>query len=236
MSVYIEVDRLRSSLVYAGMDNNQANDICDLASESIVEMLADLVSGFVDQALSYAIDIGADEFVNDIQIIPDAHGLYKISTHSGNMDYSRERKEMLPNLLKNSKVSKSGNRYKVIPMGDKNKTAHSMFSVLQAKQDIIDETRQAIREQARNKSLGITRDLRAGVYQKLDRPTSQPHSEDVEFRTASDKQNPGTSWVIPEKDADMTSYINELNQQLIQQATESITDIIESYRSEYIGT
>lgn len=233
MSVYVEIDRLRSSLIYSGVDSLEAYDICDLATQDINDMLADLVSSAMDQALSHAIDIGAEEFVDDVQIVPDANGLYKISTHSGNLDYSRDKKEMLPHLLKNAEISKSGNRYKVIPLKDKKKTANSMFTMLQAKQDIIDETRQAIREHAKNKSLGINRKLRTDLGSN--QTTSQAHPEEVQFRTASDKQNPGVSWVIPEKDADMTAYISELNQQLAQQASQSIIDIVESYYLTHVG-
>ena len=241
MSVYFEVERLRSSLRNIQMPDSEASQICGSATDDISQILLDIVSNAVSEAVDYAVELGADKFVDDIQVLPDAGGLYRISTHSGTADYSKPRQEMLPSLLKNAKTSSDGNRYKVIPMrGKETKVERSMFSALQERQDAIDTARTVLREQAKNKKHAITDALGLNLSKqvaaaKMGSSTSTQRSGEVEFRTASDKQDAGTSWVIPEKEADMTEYLQNLNNRILDTANGAIQDLMRSYYRSYVG-
>jgi predicted RNA binding protein with dsRBD fold (UPF0201 family) len=240
MSVHLDLERLRFALSRNQVSNLQIQYICDEAEGEINEALLSIVSSAVSEALDHAIEIGADAFVDDIQVLPDANGFYQISTHSGNMNYSKESKEMLLHLLKNAKTSQDGHRYKVIPLSQKDtKVEQSMFSVLQARQDAMDDARAALREQAKNRRMGITEALRINVSKQATaahtvRSSSHAKSGHVEFRTASDRQDPMKDWIIPAKEADMGDYIQDLNRKIVDQARESIKALIDSYYSSYV--
>jgi len=239
MSVHLTIERLRFSLSNIGLPNIDIQYICDAANNDINAILLDVVSNAANQAIDYAIEIGANEFVDDIQILPDANGYYSISTHSGTMDYSKQAQEMLPHLLKNAKTSKDGHRYKVIPIRKKsNQVQQSMFSALQDRQDNIDELRATLN--TKNRKTGIADALRESLSKqasaaKAARKFEGSKTGNVEFRTASDKQDPHSSWVIPEKKLDMTEYVHELNNQIANSVSNAISDIIDSYYESYIG-
>ena len=240
MSVQLEVERLRFSLSRSQLPNSDIQNICDAVAGDINEILLDIVSNAVSEAIDYALEIGANDFIDDVQVLPGADGLYRISTHSGMLDYSKESEQMLPKLLQNAETSKDGHRYKVIPIPKKEiKVEHSMFSVLQARQDAMDEARATLRQQAANRKLGITEALRTNLSQQIaaahtSRGASKGSAGGVEFKTASDKQDPSKSWVIPEKDADMTDYVNSLNRRMADTARSAIEELIGSYYTSYM--
>jgi len=242
MSVHLEVERLRLALSRENTNFTEVQHICDAATGEINEALLSIVSNAVTQALDHALSIGADAFVDDIQILPNADGLHQISTHSGVMDYSRDSKEMLPALLKNAKVSKDGHRYKVIPIQKKDaRVEHSMFSMMQSQQDSMDDARVALREQAGNRKLSITAALRDDLSKqamaaRTIASTPRTKSGEVEFRTASDRQDSSSAWVIPNKEMDMTEFVQELNQSISDSAHNTIASIVDSYYSSYAGT
>lgn len=240
MSVYLELERLRFSLSNIGLPTTDIQNIYDAANGDINEVLLDIVSNAANQAIDYALEIGANEFMDDIQVLPDASGYYSISTHSGITDYSRSAQEMLPHLLKNAKTSNDGHRYKVIPIRKKDsQVQQSMFSALQARQDNIDEARMAIRAQSRKSGiadlLNTNLSKQASIAKAAKRVDSGRTGE-VEFRTASDRQDPHNSWVIPGKKIDMTEYIQELNRRIADAANSAVNDIIDSYYVLYIGS
>lgn len=244
MNLDLELDKLRYELRSHDWLDTEIDSICDMASDDFNEIILDVVSNAVAEAVDFATDLGAEEFVDEVQVTPDANGFFRISTHSGRTDFSRERQQMLPHLLKNAETSETGHRYKVIPVTQKqeNKVELSMFSVLQARQNAIDSARAALRDK-----MGGSRSARANTMadafrqsmhgqlatKRRELKVSTPKSE-VTFRTASDKQNPATSWVIPEKDMDMTSYLTELNQRIAETITDSVKIILDSYRAQYM--
>jgi hypothetical protein len=240
MSVQLEVERLRFSLSRSQLPNNDIQNICDAATKDINEVLLDIVSNAVNEAIDYALEIEANDFIDDVQVLPDADGLYRISTHSGILDYSKDSQQMLPKLLQNAKTSKDGHKYKVIPIPKKEiKVEHSMFSVLQARQDAVDTARAALREQATNRKLGIAEALRTNLSQQVaaahtSRGSSKGSIGGVEFKTVSDKQDASKSWVIPEKSADMTDYIDGLNRRMADTARSAIEELLESYYTSYM--
>lgn len=237
MSIQTEVDRFRSYLTSIDYAYNDIYAICDELTIAINEGVFDIVSGAVDEALDYAISIKADEFVDDIQVLPDASGYYSISSRSGTLDYSKESQRMLPHLLKNAETGSSGNRYKVIPVKGA-RVQSSMFSMLQQKQDEMDEARIAIRNKAKERKADITGSLQEYALKRTNSISSankavESAAGQPNFRTASDKQDPSTSWVLPEKDIDMTSYIHELNSRILTMSDQTVSDIVNSFYKEY---
>jgi hypothetical protein len=237
----MDIERLRFSLSRTGLSNTEIQYICDSATGAINQVLLDIVSGAVSEAIDYALGIGADEFIDDVQVLPDSSGLYQISTHSGNLDYSKDAKEMLPLLLKNAKISQDGHRYKTIPIQKKeNQVEHSMFSVLQSRQDVLDEARTALSERIASRKQQLGDALKINLSKQVSaahtvRDAAKVKTGEVEFKTASDRQDPSTAWVIPEKNADMSDYISQLNQKILDQGRESVRNLVDYYQSQYAG-
>ena len=239
MSVHLHISRLRSELSLNGLSNIESQYICDEAEDKINEAILSIVSNAVNGAIDYALSIGANDFVEDVQIVPDSNGLYQISTHSGILDYSKPEQQMLSKLLTNANTSADGRRYKVIPIEQKeNRVEQSMFSMLQNRQNAIDTSRAALREQASSRKLDIGNILKENITQQASaaramRETAKSKTGQKEFRTASDRQDPSKAWVIPEKEADLTDYIQDANKSIIDQSNQVIDEIIDSYYSNY---
>jgi hypothetical protein len=223
------------------MPNQEIQYTCDSAIGEIHSAVSNIIDGAINSAVNHAIEIGADGFIDEIQILENSDGIYQISTHSGILDYSIEEKQMLPALLSNAKTSKDGSKYKVIPIRDKGTpTPRSSFSVSQLQQDGIDESRAALRDVAASKRLGITDTLKANLSkQAADMRAAHTNHSDrtgtLNFRTATDKQDPSTAWVIPRKEIDMTDFISDLNRQIDSDSRESTTQILNNYYYRYVG-
>jgi hypothetical protein len=239
VSVRLHIERLRTELSLTGISGLESQYICDEAEDRINEVILSVVSNAVNSAIDYAISIGANDFVEDVRIVPDSNGLYQISTHSGILDYSKPEQQMLSKLLTNANVSADGHRYKVIPIEQKeNRVEQSMFSMLQNRQNAIDNSRAALREQASNRKLDIGSALRESIAQQASaaramREVAKSKTGHTEFRTASDRQDPLKAWVIPEKEADMTDYIQDVNEGITNQSNQAISEIMDSYYSSY---
>ena len=242
MSASLEIQKLRLSLRQNGdMDFSTIDSICDEATEAINNTVVSIVSEAVSEAIDYALSIGAKEFIDDIQVLPNSSGIYQISTHSGILDYSKDSVQNLPNLLQNAKVSESGHRYKVIPIQQKDsKVERSMFSMLQAQQDNIDEARNAIRKQAGHRKANLTEQLNDSLSRQItgakataNIPTTR--SGPIEFRTATDRQDSSSAWVIPRKEMNMEMYIQDLNRKLLTHTEHVIIRITDEYSSMYGG-
>ena len=239
MSAHLHISRLRSELSLNGLSSLESQYICDEAEDRINEAVLSIVSNAVNSAIDYAVNIGANDFVEDVQIVPDSNGLYQISTHSGMLDYSKPEQQMLSKLLSNADTSADGHRYKVIPIPQKDtRVEQSMFSMLQNRQDSIDNSRAALREQAKNRKTDIGSALKESIAQqaaavRATREAAKTKTGPVEFRTASDRQDPLKAWVIPEKEADMTDYIQDANKSIIDQSNQAISEIMDSYYSSY---
>ena len=238
-----EVNRLRNMLMSRNIDLNSVDTVCDAASSDINEAILTIVSDAMVQAAAYAAEIGADEFIDDIDLSENG-GAYSIVTQSGNMDYSVPEIHNLPNLLKNGKMSKDGNIYKVIPLKDNDsdrKMGNSIFDDQQAIQSKIQAARESLRAdlrlgQSQRTSL-MTQRFRNMIKQNmparksfynLDRPKSNSGAT-TKFATASSKQDPTTSWVIPAKDLDMTGYVMDVNNRMQQDIQDTVVDIINAY-------
>lgn len=241
MSVQLDISRLRSALRSQDVSSINTQYICDDAENQINQSLLSIVSDAVSEAIDHALSIGADGFIDDVQVVADADGLYQISTHSGTLDYSKPEQHMLSSLLKNAKISKDGHRYKVIPIKQKDtQVEQSMFSMMQNRQDTMDDSRNALREAATNRKLALTEALGVNISKQVSfantvKTNKHAKTGATEFRTATDRQDASSAWVIPEKEADMSEYIQVLNRQITDQALSAIASVMDSFYSQYVG-
>jgi len=259
-----EINKLRSFLGQRGWMQSEIDEICDLAANDINEAVLDIVSNAIAEITDYAIDIGAEEFIEDIDIIDTGSG-YMISTISGKTDYSLPEMKMLPDLVKNGEVSADGSRYRVIPIGGRSsgnrddsaresistvgrnkfegRQARDIFTILQQKDNALQQARRDINQNALNNRSERAQAL-ASHWRDIIKSKAQQHTSSVqskrteraanpEFRTASEKQDPQTQWVIPAKEMDMTGYIMDMNKQIHDGIYESVMFIISSYEKEF---
>jgi hypothetical protein len=239
-----ELNSLRMYLLDGrGWTPQEVEQICDLASRDMNEVMLDVVSNAVAEATDYAIEIGADEFVEDMDVI-SVGGTFMITTLSGSADYSTPEKQMLPHLLKNAERSPTtGNRYKVIPVGSTNTTSipKSSFGVAQERQKRLREARDVLAQNTQDKRSAradaMVNKFREVMHRNLavkqEKQEAVHSNSDVTFRTATDKQNPSTDWVIPAKEMNLTGYLMELNKRVQDSIEQSVLYIVNSYKEEY---
>src|SRR5687768_16788256 len=153
-----EINRLRYYLTQKNWLPHEVDQICDLVSRDVNEVILDIVASAVADATEYAESIGASEFIDEMDVI-EVGGSFMVTTISGKLDYSQPEKQMLPHLLKNAKTSADGSRYRVIPVGGKKTETipANIFSVLQDRQSRLREARAALQQYNED-----TRSARAG--------------------------------------------------------------------------
>lgn len=234
-----EIQKLRFYLQSKDISYADIDRVCDAAATDLNEVVLSVVSEAMVDAVNYAESIGADEFIEDIDII-ESGGVFAITTRSGKTNYSKPEVKNLQNLLKNGKVSKDGSRYRVIPLSDsdnRQKIGKSIFEDQAILQSKIQAARDALTEsmgRGSNKDTkGMVKAFRNMIssnmqsrksFYTLSAPTGKP-----KFRTASDKQDPNTSWVIPAKNIDMTSYLMTINSKIIDDVRSISLKVISEY-------
>ena len=209
LNVFFELDRLRSHLISRSVDIITVEHVVSKASHEI----STLVKIHGESAIEEAVQIGAEkesaDFINELRL--DAIN-FEVRTTSGQLDFSEPPKPMLPYLLKNAKQIKDGSGvYKVIPVGkpgDKPSFAGN----------IGDEQRRISAERVANA--------------KSRARTIAPAGSQI-FKTATSKQDPSKSWVLPAKEKDFTSDMATINQNLQSSLDDAIQEIINNYMDMY---
>lgn len=240
-----EIDRLRQTLVFKGLSADEAKEISALAQNDIETAISSLVDSAVSQAAEAGLSIGAEEFVKEIKVVGSG-GSVKISTVSGKTDFSLPPFPMLPRLLKNAKVAKDGSLYKVIPIGKKGqggpkKRLLNLFEVqrdMNSQQVSQVEQRKQILKEARSltltsgagefSGLAKARQLLANKREE-EQMAAKQKDDNIEFRTASSKQDPSSSWVLPEKNMNMTFILDEINRKLEDDIQSAVLSIVRQY-------
>jgi hypothetical protein len=248
-----ELQRLRQTLSIKGLDEGDVDHIVGLAREDIDTAVQDLVSNAVQSAAQAGMHMGAEEFVEQLEIRP-AGGKFEITTSSGKTDFSLPPLPMLPHLLKNAKTAKDGSRYKIIPVGGKssgheNRRGAANYSSLVDIEIEMSQQGQVERDQ-RKRQLDEARELTftgqstnmfSGLQKaqqflkskrlerKMEDSDTAQDSEPVQFRVASSKQNPAQDWVLPAVDRDMSKMLSDINQQLERDIHSVILDVVRRY-------
>jgi hypothetical protein len=237
-----EIARLRNYLMNRNWLSHEADEICDLASRDINEIILDIISNAVAEATEHAEELGATEFIEDINVV-EIGGGFIITTHSGKTDFSQPERQMLHDLTKNGEISEDGHKYKVIPVGTSKREISrptSIFEQLQQSQREQAEARASLLENNMDnrsaRAQHMASHFRSIISKRLNDihgARSQRTSEKPEFRTASTKQDPAVSWVIPAKEMDMTGFLMDMNKRIEDTISDSIILIIDSYEKEF---
>lgn len=225
-----EVRKLHGRLRDRGYVYADADSICRDVSSNIQDAIIDIVSNATGEAVSYAESIGATDFLADIDVMQAGHS-FTIRTKSGKTDYSIERVENLPNLLRNGKTAKDGSKYKVVPIKEKPKMGISSFDNMLEQQKTISAARENI--SANNAAKLSERASMIANRVRQDMIAKKQESQVTSFKTASSKQDAGSQWVIPEINRDMTQFLQQLNDNIAKSINDQIFFIIDKYDREY---
>lgn len=209
VSIYLELERLRTTLRNRGMDDEYVTIIVNKAEMEINSRLQEQMSSAMDNAVQSGIQKQSADFINDLRPSP---GAFQLETASGNTDFSEPPKPMLDFLLaKGAKPMKDGSGvYKIIPVG-----APSKNPLPKVANNIFD-AQKAISAQRYESALA--------QYNKV-----KPKGSKVEFRTATSKQDRSTKWVLPGKDKDFTEDLKQINSLLDESHDDIVMGIIRGY-------
>lgn len=239
-----EINRLRSYLSQRGWMPNEIDEICDLAARDVNEVILDVISNAVAQATDYAIDLGAEEFLEDLDVV-EIGGGYMIGTISGKTDYSIPERKMLPDLVKGGKTAEDGSKYRVIPVGNTKtiQQPRDIFTHLRQRASILEEARRTLNQQSLDnrsaRAQKIAGEWRNIISRKMNerlasvKPKENTIVKQPEFRTASENQDENTQWVIPAKEMDMTGYLMDLNKRIQESIYSATMYIVDSYEKEF---
>ena len=236
-----ELNRLRWRLHDLGWSYSDVDAIIEQAEADVDQIIVDVVTDAVAKATDYAIDLGAEEFIEDMEV-EEFGGFYRITTASGRTDFSEPEKKMLPHLLQNAEANpETGIKSKVIPVGARG-SKKDIFSVMRARQSEITAKREEL-------LLNTARSDRAAMMaarfrdiidsslatrrQERQAQNTRMDGSEVKFRTASSTQDPENDWVIPAKEMDMTGFLMSLNTEMQEAVNYAIPRLVNIYIDNY---
>jgi len=209
INIFLEVDRLRSTLRGRGFEESIIEHIANKAEKEISLAIRERLDSALEVAIQSGVQKDSADFINDLRPRPDA---FMIDTSSGMTDFSDPPYPMLDRLLaRGTKPMKDGSGvYKVIPIGGTTGPKKPPMYT-----NIFDAQKAIATERYEN---ALTQ------YNKI-----KPKGSKVEFRTATSKQNRQTQWVMPEKKKDFTEDLAEINSMLAADYDQLVLGIIRSY-------
>lgn len=207
MNLFFEIERLRATLRSRGLSESQIEIIANKARTEIIAEFELHANEAMEQAVTSGVQQNSVDFINELR--PNAITM-ELMTDSGNTEFTEPPFPMLPWLLKNAKPNKDGSGvYKVIPIGGPSKSKPSIVG------NIFDAQKQIMAQRAEDA--------------KRQYDIVAPKKSVTQFRTASSKQSATTQWVKPEKKADFTEELKNLNINLRESMNEIIARVISSY-------
>jgi len=208
-NILFELERLRTTLSNKGYDSNTIDRIVQKANIEIKDAFDKHSAAAMELAVEKGVEKKSADFINELNM--DEVNM-RLTTDSGNMDFSTPPYPNLYNLLKNAKPIKDGSGvYKVIPIGKHTKDQKPISANIY---DAIKKNNAERAEAARVQRIKISPKGSKG---------------ENSFRTATSKQNAATQWVIPAKEKDFSEDVEQINTELNQTMDEIISDIIRSY-------
>ena len=232
-----EIDQLRNKLnfkypghVYSIIIENMMVEARGEISEAVSDVLAEAI----DEAAYLGEEMQAYEFVQELRAIR-VGGSFEIITDSGKTDWSTPPRKMLPDLLKNAKVSKEGTRYKVIPIKDTGVTTEAIMQNLASKRKQNRLANRKNKGQSANKTISEQASELAALMYGSAASHNVPGRHDestatvTHFRTASSKQDESTMWVHPGQKKDMTANLRRINDTMLHTIDDSVKQIITKY-------
>lgn len=213
VNIFLELERLRSSLRARGMEDEFVEILVSKANDEISLAVRERLDSAMDLAVQSGVQKGSAEFINQLRPRPDA---FMLDTDSGITDFTEPPMPMLDKLLaRGAKPMKDGSGvYKVIPVGKSNSQSKPPIhtNIFDAQKAISAERYETALSQ----------------YNRV-----APKGSKVEFRTATSKQNRATQWVMPEKPKDFTEDLAEINNMLGQEYDNLVLGIIRTYEENF---
>jgi hypothetical protein len=209
VNVFLEIERLKTSLRSRGVEEQFVENIASKAEIEIGLVLRERLDSAMEVAVQSGVQKESPEFINELRPRPD---VFIIDTESGSTDFSDPPLPMLDKLLaRGAKPMKDGSGvYKVIPVGGDNGTKRPAIHT-----NIFDAQKAIAAERYENA---------VAQYNKI-----APKGSKANFRTATSKQNRQTQWVLPEKEKDFTEDLAEINNLLLADYDNLVLGIIRSY-------
>lgn len=205
-----ELERLRATLRSRGLDENTVTTLVNKADDEIESAMAERMQIAMNEAIAAGVEKKSADFINDLRPAP---GAFQLDTYSGNLDFTEPPYPMLSHLLQGAKPMKDGSGvYKVIPVGEPSKKPKVMGNIFDTQKAIEVERLEAAKAQ----------------YNKV-----APAGSKAKFRTATSKQSQLTNWVLPTKEADFTSTVKEINNDLDSALESIIVDVIRDYEENF---
>lgn len=203
-----KLNQVRTRLINSGVSQSVADSIIESIVSSVQDVVVNSLESGLSSAQQSAEQMRAKGFLSEIQIRPTHAGL-EITTSSGNHDFSKPDFPMLDRLLAKGRVSKDGSIYKTIPIGGSKSTKTETVRDLGTVSASISADKQrprSLTEMVTNIANSFGMGSRSVIKQDSGSQISQ-----VQFRTASSKQDRNKDWVIPGFQADMGPVLNEIN-------------------------
>lgn len=225
-----QLSRLENALLARGMSEERVEEICRSASSEINDAVMGIVQQSMTEIEGLGAQAGADKFLDQVKLFTGGDK-FRIGTSSGQLDFSEPPFPMLPRLLNNGKVAKDGSVYKTIPVHQDGKRdaqamATSSMDAANRRQGEIDTARQAMRDK---EPVSMASALAASMKPIGGKPQVWEKGSEVNFRTASSKQNPSKQWVKPARKMDMTDIVEEVNARMQNQIDDVIATILNRY-------
>ncbi len=225
------LDNLEQDLIRSGVSEDRAMEIRQLAANEINNAVFEVVQQHVAEAEETGRSMGANAFLNEVKLFSDGVN-FRIDTTSGEIDFTEPPFPMLPRLLKNAKTAKDGSHYKTIPIptAPTSNVPRSSMEGAQRRQQEINVARAAMKDGDRD-ALSMS-SIFANNMAPIgsDKTYSKTKSTGpVKFRTASDKQDPHSSWVRPGKSLSMDTVLSNINGRMQSQIEEVIATILNKY-------
>lgn len=223
INLEIKLFQLQKHLRDYGIEDSDVHTLVQEAKDIIYESIDELTQAAMQDAVLYAEEQGVYEFAQELTV--DQNGLYRtLSSKRGTFRFNYPERQNLNNLLKNGEIADDGSKYKIIPVGKK--SFSSSFDQMKAQSAIQSEARAAmIGKNMSKRASQLSEALQAKIRDRVQNVASRS----PEFKTASSKQDPQKSWVIPERDVDLTEYMENLNSQLQAEITNTIDNTIDYY-------
>lgn len=208
INIYLELERLKSSLLSRGLEMDIVNQIVSKAEIEISMALRERLDDAMDVAIQSGVQKQSADFINELRPREDA---FILETESGITDFSDPPLPMLDKLLaKGAKPLKDGSGvYKIIPVGGNNTKRPPIHT------NIFDAQKAISAERYENA---------VNQYAKV-----APKGSKVNFRTVTSKQNRNTQWVLPAKEKDFTEDLSQINNLLAESYDSVVLNIIRSY-------
>jgi hypothetical protein len=212
----------RQALRNKKLDITRELEIVEQFEAELNNGIADIVGSAISAVNSYLEIFGIKDAVEELKT--HAIGDYiQIDFESGRTDFSTDSWQMLPNLLRNPKISKDGNLYKVIPVGSIKGKKLDVTKDINSGIEAMRNSKGSLEDAAQRMSAHFNMSARVAKEQRFE--SSRP----VQFATASSKQDPSTSWVYPAKDMDVTYIVEERNYEIRMATDELVDSTIDKY-------